>query len=400
MRNKAWFIVMKKELINTIRDTKSLAFSILIPLLVFPIMFYFVGLTMDKTQEQVENKFTIVVQGNVNSPLAQNVITSLNAQVIDGDIKENVSSGKALVGIVIPDDFDSIIEQGKTANLQIYYDDSSMNSMSALSKLNEAISSYSTGIVVNRLVKQGLDPNIMSPISSQILTAAKEADSGGMGRFLIGIIIPLLLVIYSATSPITSATDMAAGEKERGTLEPLLTTRASRMSLLWGKYFTIIIMSLITVIASLSGMLISSKMSGSFLNMSSDGSGVSLSIPVLNILLIGLFTLATTMAFGAIELALSIYARSFKEAQTYLTPITLIVMIPAFATYMLDAKNLNEILFFIPVANISCVIKELVNGIVNMQHIGITFAWCVLYVLASILWAKHMFNDEKVLFRS
>ncbi|MCL2323340.1 MAG: ABC transporter permease [Oscillospiraceae bacterium] len=396
---KAWLIVMKKELVNTFRDTKSLAFSILIPLLLFPIMFYFIGFAMNSSQSQVENQFTIAIQGNANSPLAQSVIASLKAKVVDGDIKENVSSGKALVGIVIPDDFDSIIAQGKTANLQIYYDDSSMNSMSAQAALSQAINDYSKNIVSDRLTAQGLDPSIISPITTQVLSAAKESNSGGMGKWLMGIMVPLLLVLYAATSPITSATDMAAGEKERGTLEPLLTTKASRMSLLWGKYFTIIIISVATVIASLVGIFISFRMNGSFLNMASNGS-VGFSMPIGNILLIGLFSLATTMTFGAIELSLSIYARSYKEAQTYLTPASLIAMVPALATYMLDAKSLSTSLFFVPIVNISCIIKELVNGLVNMQHIGITLGFCVVYVLAAILWARHMFNDEKVLFRS
>lgn len=401
MVNKAWLIVMKKELLNAFRDTKSLAFSILIPLLLFPLIFYILGFALNSSGDKVANDYTITIQGDANSPLAQHIITSLNAEVVDGDIKETVSSGKALVGIIIPDDFDSIIEQGQTANLQIYYDDSSQNSMTAEARLSQVIDSYSKIIVSDRLIDQGLDPNIINPITSQVLTAAKEEeDSGGMGRFLMGIMLPLMLVLYAATSPITSATDMAAGEKERGTLEPLLTTRASRMSLLWGKYFTIIIMSLLTILASLIGVYISFKMGGGFFSVSSGGADVSITIPLLNMILIGVFSLATTMAFGAIELALSIYARSFKESQTYLSPVTILVMVPAFATYMLDAKSLETFWFSVPVANISCILKELVNGIVNIQHIGITFAWCIVYVLASIFWARHMFNDEKVLFRS
>ncbi len=398
MKSKPLFIVMKKELLNIIRDTKTLAFSILIPLLLIPVLFYLIGFAVNRTEGQVKNNFTVAIQGNTDSDLAKNIQSSLNAEFIHGDVKENVASGKALVGIVIPDDFGKNIDEGKTSNLQVYYDDSSQGSMSAESRLSSVLQSYSRAIVEERLIEKGLDPNIINPISKETLVASvasEDKESGGFSKFMLGLLLPLLLVVYAATSPISSATDMAAGEKERGTLEPLLTTRASRMSLLWGKYFTIIIMSIITILASLVGVVISFNMKGGFLR--SEG---MISIPPLNILLIGIFSIATTMVFGAIELSLSIYARSYKEAQTYLTPITLIVMIPAYATYMLDPKSIDTFFFFIPVANIVCIIKELVAGILIYSHIGITMGWCIIYIIASILWAKYMFNSEKVLFRS
>ncbi len=401
MKSKAWVIVFKKEILNIVRDTRSLAFTILIPLLLMPMLFYILGFTMNRSQVQVENKFTITINGDTNSPFVKSLISSLKATIVDGDIEENVSSGKSLIGIVIPDDFDSTINEGKTANLQVYFDDSSQNSITAQSRLYQAIDSYSKDIVKNRLTEKGIDPNIINPISPQIFTATKEKDSNGTGRLMLGIILPLLLVVYAATSPISSATDMAAGEKERGTLEPLLTTKASRMSLLLGKYLAIILMSFITVIASLLGMYISFKMNGSILNSSNASSpGISITLPIINVLLIGLFSVATTMTFGAIELSLSIYARSFKEAQTYLTPISIIVMIPTYATLMMDPKNLDTILFSVPIANVACILKELVTGTLNIVHIFITLAWCIIYVLASIFWAKYMFNNEKVLFRS
>ncbi|MPM94383.1 ABC transporter permease protein NatB [bioreactor metagenome] len=108
----------------------------------------------------------------------------------------------------------------------------------------------------------------------------------------------------------------------------------------------------------------------------------------------------TTMVFGALELAISIYARSFKEAQTYITPLTIIGIVPVYATYMLDAKNIATFYFHIPLANVVCILKELIFGIYNYTHIGITLGWTVVYIIISLFIARTMFKKEQVIFRT
>src|SRR3712207_8932641 len=82
-----------------------------------------------------------------------------------------------------------------------------------------------------------------------------------MGKFMLSMMLPMMLIIFAASGPIAAATDLGAGEKERGTLEPLLTTQASRMSLLWGKFLAITVMGILTTLAFLGGLIISMKMS-------------------------------------------------------------------------------------------------------------------------------------------
>ena len=121
--------------------------------------------------------------------------------------------------------------------------------------------------------------------------------------------LPLLLIIYSIAGPMGAAVDLGAGEKERGTLEPLLTTQAGRLSLLWGKFFAITVMGLISTISSLIGLYIAMKQDNGLFH------GGAASLGIKTILLIGLITLLLTMLFGALELAISIYLPDLKEAQ-------------------------------------------------------------------------------------
>lgn len=191
-----------------------------------------------------------------------------------------------------------------------------------------------------------------------------------------------------------AAIDLGAGEKERGTLEPLLTTQASRMQLLFGKLCAIAVMGIIGTVASLTGLMIAFKNSPDFFG------NANLSLSVGSIALIGLTAIVLNMIFASLELAISIYAKSFKEAQTYLTPITVIGMMAAYGTYMLDVKSASPMLYNVPLVNIVLILKEFIIGVYNPLHISITFAWAVVYILASILFARYMFSREEVIFRT
>ena len=393
MKNNVTLIVLKKELLDIFRDKKTLIIGILIPIIIFPVIFGVMGRSMDNTTKSVENNLKIAIKDDGNSSLSKFIKSQKNIKVVDSsNIDEDVKNGKIYVGMEIPKDFDKDIQQEKDINVNITYDNVSQQSSEAMNIINSYIDQYSKVVVKTRLDKRNINTNILTPVTIQSKTSAKEKDS--QGKMVISLMLPLLLIIYSVSGPIAPATDLGAGEKERGTLEPLLTTQAGRLSLLWGKFLAITIMGAITTAASLTGLFIAmSQKNGIF-------SGVTVQFPLKAILLIALVSVLITMVFGALELAISIYARSFKEAQTYLSPLMIVAFIPAYGTYMLDAKSIDPMYFHIPLANASCLIKELVSGIYNVQHMFITFGWIAVYVLASILFARYMFSREDVIFRT
>jgi sodium transport system permease protein len=127
--------------------------------------------------------------------------------------------------------------------------------------------------------------------------------------------------------------------------------------------------------------------------------GKGKALPPSAILIVALAAISLTLIFGALELAISVYARSFKEAQTYLSPITILAMLPAFAVYMMDPKNISIVYFNIPIVNIICIIKEMIVGVYNPVHIALSFGWGLVYIIAAALFARHMFRKESVVFR-
>lgn len=394
MKKNGMLTVFKKELKDMLRDRKTLVSSIIIPLLIFPIMFGLMGKGMEKSTKQVTENLKIALIDNSNSSLSSFIKSQKNINIIKSDnIKEDVMEGNIYVGLILPDNLEKDLENEKPVEIKIVYDDSSQSSNMAKGVLDSLIDAYSKEVVKARLSKRDIDLSILNPFNITEEVAAK--DKGGFGKFMLSLLLPMMLMIYAMTGPMPAATDLGAGEKERGTLEPLLTTQTGRMNLLFGKLMAITVMGLIGTAASLGGLMIGFKAGGDMF-----GGDMSFVMPINALIIIGIGLLLLTMTFGALELSISIYARSFKEAQTYLSPLTIIGIAAGYGTYMMEAKNVSSAIFNVPLVNMVMVIKELINGIYNPLHIGLTFGWLIIYILISVFVARYMFSREEVIFRT
>ena len=394
MNIKHVLIVFKKELIDMFRDKKTIISSILIPILIFPIMYGFMGFSQKRITKDVEEKgIAVAIESeNKDASIVKFLESKEDLKITDvTDPDEAVKKGTVQAIIFIDKDFDEILKTNKPVPITIQYDDTNQTSMMAAQTIRQYISEFSSSVVTQRLTAKGIDTSILIPIDIQEKRTAPKGDDG-IGMMIFAMIMPLMLAIYSATSVLPAATDNGAGEKERGTLEPLLTTQANRLSLLMGKYLAITVAGVIGTLASMIGLFIAQKSNPELL-------GKGMAIPITSILIIALASICLSLIFAAIELAISVYARSFKEAQTYLSPVTILVMIPAFAVYMMDPKNIADVYFHIPLVNIICIIKELIVGIYNPLHIAISFMWAIVYIAISIFFAKFMFDRESVIFR-
>ena len=399
MKNKIISIVFKKELLDIFRDKKTLMISILIPLLLFPVMFTLIGKGISKNTTEVMENLEIAIVDKGNSNIREFIKSQKNVTIIESaNIKDDIKNGKIKLAIEIPENFEEKIKNEEISNIIVSYDDVSQSSNVTLGAVKDIIEEYSKEIVSERLKAKNIDQSILTPIQINE-NKIGEKDDGGT-KIMLSILLPFLLVMYCVSGPIPAATDLGAGEKERGTLEPLLTTQAGRMSLLYGKFLAITVLGMLTTAASLGGLLISFNMSSKYFAGSDVNSPLNFSLDIKVIIIIFILAVLTTMVFGALELAISIYARSFKEAQTYMTPLTIIAIIPAYATYMLDVKSIANFYFHIPLANIICILKELISGVYNIQHIAITLVWTIIYVLSSLLIARYMFMKEEVIFRT
>ena len=384
-------IVLKKELKDTFRDKKTIFSSIIIPILVFPIMAFALGFSTSEMIKDEQSSIDIALISNGKTKLEEFFKQTGQINIIDTDDPYQALEDLTVKAIVkIEEGFDYKIESGDMGNVEIIYDQSSQKSDMAVSRINSIIEAYSQNITNERLNALGINLEDLKAVSIENTSVSKE---GGVGLLIFSMIFPMLITIYSAISGLAAATDLGAGEKERQTLEPLLTTQASRLSILGGKFIAVFISGVIGTAASLIGFFIASKMNPDFL-----GTGVAL--PLSHILVIGLFCAGLNLIFSGLELTISFYARNFKEAQTYLAPLSVILLIPAYMTMYLDGKAVPEVYFHIPVINTIAIIKEALAQIIDPVHILIVLGWTLVYITASLLLTVSMFKKESVIFRA
>lgn len=388
--NYAW-IVFKKEIIDIIRDKKTMFTSILIPLLVFPIIALALGSGMSDLIEEQSQPVPVAITGNTDNEFYKYLSENKNLEVLKlEDNMEALNKLDIYAIIEIPNEFTANVDSSQLANLKVSYDQTSQKSMGGLSRIESIVNEYSDEIVNTRLKELGVEKEILEVVDIETVEVGKE--KGGFGLMMLGMMIPMLLVIWSATSCIAPATDLGAGEKERQTLEPLLTTNATRSSIVLGKYFAVVVAGMMATVASIIGFLIATLMNPTLFG--------SLSVSGLSFIVMAVAAIGLTMTFAAIELAVSFYARNFKEAQTYLAPITMIVLVPAYLTMYVDAKLVPSWHFHVPIMNTIAIIKEAVVSNFNPMHLLIVFAWTGVYILLSVLFVLNLFRSEKVIFRN
>jgi sodium transport system permease protein len=203
----------------------------------------------------------------------------------------------------------------------------------------------------------------------------------------LSVLAPMMLILYSCMGSAGYASDMTAGEKEHGTLESLLSTGANRKMIVLGKLATASVMGVLSSVCACAGFFVYLLPSGYlFFNLE-----------IIFVLVIAM--ILNSIFFAALNLSIGIYSKSYKEAQTYMMPVSLICLIPSCFTYFL---NINEIPFFyfsIPILNIICLMKEFLFGIINIYHILTVFFWLLVYTYFSVTLILRIFNKEKVIFR-
>jgi sodium transport system permease protein len=215
-----------------------------------------------------------------------------------------------------------------------------------------------------------------------------------------GSFIGYTVIILCMTGAMYPAIDLTAGEKERGTMETILSSPISRMDLVLGKFLLVFSASLATAILSVISMGTSfAILRHSNVMNSSGGQTLALNLGFLSVVSVFVMALPLAFLFSAVLMTIALFAKSYKEAQSYLTPMTFLIVIPAVASVM-PGVELTPKLALIPILNTSLVCKEIISGTYHWNSIALIFASTCVYAGAALFLAFKTFQRESVLFRS
>jgi sodium transport system permease protein len=215
-----------------------------------------------------------------------------------------------------------------------------------------------------------------------------------MGRFLLGLLLPVLFVVMVSAGCFYTAIDATAGERERSTWETLMTSAAPRSSIVAAKYLTVVSFGFLSGVLNLAAMALTMRPVVSPL-MARPGEGLDFTLPAAGVPVIVLGTLLLAGFLAAAMLLLSAFAKTFKEGQAMLTPFTLLVMLPV-GFLAVPGIELTAPLALVPVVNVSLVVREAVSGVFHWTEVAIAVGSSILVIAATLRLVSLVLGAEEV----
>lgn len=308
---------------------------------------------------------------------------------------ESVRTDKIAAAVEIPQGCDKKLAAEDTASISIRYLETSDRSTMALKGLKRIFNSMGKQIITERIAAHNLPEGFASPIEIK----PERLPGPGILVKLMSQFLPYMILIFSFLGALYPAIDLGAGEKERGTLETLLVAPVSRLSIVMGKFGVVLTAALVSSLLATVSLAIS--LQAGFLSDLSVLSGEAFSFSAAEAITAIIMIIPISCIFSALLLALSIFAKSFKEGQAYASPLQMVIILPALVS-ILPGVKLDWMTASIPIVNVSLALKEIFTGNLDQHwpHMALIFASTAIVAGALLWFAAWWFRREQVLFRS
>jgi len=405
-------VIFGKELQDALRDRRTLLSTLIIPMLVIPLLsFGTLGLGASLVARAREQKPVVMIVGGNDAPQVSAALAKTERFTVvpaRENYEQLIVDKQIGAALLLPHDFAGALRRGEVPRASILHYEGELRSGMAAEELDRFLREFREQQIAATLAASGLPARTMRPFE---LARRNVAPPEKVGGNLFGGFVPYLIIILCFTGAMYPAIDVTAGEKERGTMETLLCSPVSRREIVLGKFLLVLTGSLSAMAMSLASMVVTALATGAL--MLGDGGGEGLAataatrvgsgyVPLIDPFgLLGVLCMVLPVAvfFSALEFAIALFARSTKEAQSYLGPLMLVVLLPAIVG-MLPGIDLNATLAFVPLLNLSLACKEMLSGIWHWGYLAIIFGSTCLYAGLALALAVRMFNREDVIFRT
>ena len=390
--------IFKKELIDVLRDRRTLFFMVVIPVVVMPVLIFislkFQEYQNKKSEEKILNIALVNESGETKirdyilNQKGVNLIEDIDADSLEAGIKSDSLQG----GLYIGKNFLNNISTNQMGAVEIYYKSSDLMSK-AKKRINNALDQYKNEVVAGRLLRFDIDKNLLEPL--QIIDKDMSTKKETIGKALGGL-VPYMLVIFIFLGAMYPAIDLGAGEKERGSLETLLSSPATKFEITVGKLMVVSLTGLVSGLISVVG--ITAPMY--FIDNIPDQIKSTVLEIISPFMIISVIFLMIPIAifFASMLLSISFYARSFKEAQSLMGPLNIIIIVPLMLT-LGPGIEIDHITALIPLINVGLLTKEILAGSVEPIYFIETLSSLLFFAAIGIRFSVYWFNKENTIFR-
>jgi sodium transport system permease protein len=383
--------IYQKEVLDLLRDRRTLISMLVVPLVVFPLILQVVLRLSSRIEERsAEEAKTLGIAAHVSTPAVRNALAKIGIPIVERDDLAASVEKKSVAAAVeeIP---------GTPEQIRVYVDSSNPTSSAAGDKIRIALDELKDQDIRSSLRNSGIAESVLTPFT---VRRTNVAGARKMAGSIWGTMLPYILLLLMFTGGMYPIIDMTAGEKERKTLEAFLASPASRQEIVLGKIFAAMTAIFLTAMLTLGSMVYSLK-NARLGNRTEELKHMMDTIPLdpHTVAMIAVILIPMSIFAASIMFTIALFARSFKEGQSYLTPLALVVIFPAMLGG-LPGFELTPALCLIPIFNASMMIRSVMLGDASMLNFGVTVGANVLYAGIAFLLATRMFQRESVLFRT
>jgi sodium transport system permease protein len=391
-------IVYRKELMDMLRDRRTIFGMILFPLIIFPLLTVGFGTVEKKSRERVRQEVhAIMILGEENAPaLAARIRGSSSFRVGSpaADYAQRIDRKELRAAIEFPPGFEKELGSSGQPKVAIYFFEADIRSDSAADKLEEILRDYRKEVVEVRATSAGIPSVALRPIATERKNVAAPEKVAGSR---LAIFLPYMIIVLCLSGAMHPAMDLTAGEKERGTMETLLASAAGRRELVVGKFLLVLTVSLITAVMSLTSYFGTMFFAKDYARDLTEG--MSYSIHPMTVLTIFSMVLPLAIFFSATLMAMAVAAKNYKEAQQSIGSLMIFAFLPAIVG-MIPGVELSPKLALVPILNVSLVAREVLTGSFPWGLIALSFAATCAFAGIALAAAVSRFQNESVLFRT
>lgn len=392
-------VVWRKELREIFRDKRTIFAVIISPLLLTPGLFALMGSVIgERVTAERRETYPVGLIGAAGAPSVRQAIKGApNLRFVDvatqGEAEARIKARTLRAAALFPPDAEARMEAQRSVPVTILVDAGSDTSEQVGGRLKAMLAERGQRLLALRLMESGLSSELAQPFQTK---ETPIAGGGTASTLILATILPYILAIGAITGGLYAANDLVAGEKERGTLETLLVSPASRRDLVLGKFLAVATVSLVSSALSIVGLLLPFFLPiKAFAWLAKGG----LSLTPVGVIVMLLAQLPLAVLGAGVLLSISTFARNQKEAQTYLGPLMLVVLVPAMLSMLVKAEAAWPIAL-VPILNAALALKQALSGAVDPVFIAVAFAASTVYAGLAVLFCAHLFQKESVLLKA
>ena len=384
-------IIFRKELKNVFKDPRTIFAVLILPMLIMPVIFLVMNAVSQSQAKTYENAvYSLKVTNLPDERFLKILEGMISFELVDELNEETVKDFENSIVVEFPPNSAERIENGERIDALVFYNSTSRGSAYGAQMVQNALASYSSFLLSEKLLEHGLTIEDLNPVNVEKMDVAPEESQG---TEMLATLIPYFLLIYIFAGAMNIGLDTTAGEKERGSMPVLLVNQVSRSSIATGKILYVMTIAILNSIFTFIGLIIAFKLGGPAfgaenLNLSSLSAST----------LVGLFITLLTMSgvAAALIVLLGSIARNVKEGSGYVMPIYIMAIVLGIATMQMESPD-NPLLYLIPLVNSIFVMKDIITVNFVIARFLLMLISNLAYVSIFIYFLTRVFNSERIM---